>query len=81
MLLFWCRLEARAMILLLLVILLVLLLAAAWTRIFALLGWSQWWGLTMIIPVVATTVLFFNPWPIERRLEELQQELDRLRLR
>lgn len=58
------------------------LLAAGWSRIFQRLGWSQWWGLAMLIPpgiFIVPIVMYFQRWPIETRLEELEQELSRLR--
>ena len=63
-------------------LILVVLLAAAWSRIFKRLGWSGWWGLTMFVPllslIVVSGVLYFRQWPIERRLEELEQKVNRL---
>ena len=54
------------------------MMAAAWYRIFRRLGWSRWGGLTMLIaPVmfIVSGVMYFQKWPIERRIEELEQEL------
>ena len=65
-------------------IILFVLLAAAWSRIFKRLGWSSWWGLTVLIPPViyiVSAVMYFQRWPIERRLEELEQELKRPEIR
>ena len=58
-------------------------LAVAWFRIFKRLGWSGWWGLTMFVApvaiIVVSAVMYFQRWPIETRLEELEIELERVR--
>ena len=57
------------------------LLAAAWARIFKRLGWSKWWGLAVLLPPViyiVSVVMLFQQWPIERRVKELEEELERL---
>ena len=62
-------------------IILSVFMAAVWHRIFRRLGWSRWWGLTMLIPPVVfivSGVMYFQKWPIERRIEELEEELTRL---
>ena len=58
-------------------VILYVLMAAAWFRIFKRLGWPGWWGLAMVIPPLIF-ILSFQKWPIERRLQELEEELDRL---
>ena len=62
-------------------VVIIVLLAAAWARIFKRLGWSKWWGLTVLVPPViylVSVVMFFQQWPIERRVKELEEELARL---
>ncbi len=67
-------------------ILIAVLLAVAWSGIFRRMGWSPWWGLIMIVPgvnvisiVVTSVALFFQRWPIETKVMELEEELERLR--
>ena len=67
-------------------ILISILLAVAWSGIFRRMGWSPWWGLIMIVPganvisvVVTSVVLFFQRWPIELRLAQLEEEVESLR--
>ena len=53
-------------------------LAAVWTRIFRRLGWSPWYAVLMLIPLaflIASVVVAFQKWPIERRVEDLEREV------
>ena len=59
------------------------LVAVAWYRIFRRLGWHSLLGLTMILPFavfVVSTVMYFQRWPLERKVEELEQEIERLKV-
>ncbi len=59
-----------------------MLVAVAWYRIFRRLGWPPLLGLTMILPpaiIVVSAVMYFQRWPLEQKVEELEQELERLR--
>ncbi len=58
------------------------LVAGAWSRIFRRLGWHPLWGLTMILPpaiIVVSAVMYFQRWPLEEKVKELEQEIARLR--
>ena len=58
------------------------LVAVAWYRIFRRLGWPPFWGLTMVLPpvvIVISAVMYFQQWPLERKVVELEQEIARLR--
>lgn len=60
------------------VVVLLLLLAFGWSRIYRRLGWNQWWGLAMVVPfayLVAVAVLYFQRWPLEQRIAELEEEV------
>jgi hypothetical protein len=62
-------------------IILYALLALAWSRIFRRMGWNPWWGVTLVVPFaffVISGVLYFQQWPLERRVVELEEELARL---
>ena len=59
-----------------------MLVGVAWYRIFSRLGWHPLWGLTMILPpavIVLTAVMYFQRWPLEKKVEDLEQEIERLR--
>ncbi|MBI4312298.1 MAG: hypothetical protein HY681_11015 [Chloroflexi bacterium] len=46
-----------------------------WTRIFEKVGYTRWWGLVMLVPVlnlVALVVFAFSVWPIEAELRRLR---------
>ncbi len=59
-----------------------MLVAVAWYRIFSHLGWPPLWGLTMILPpavIVISAVMYFQRWPFEKKVEELEQEIEKLK--
>ncbi len=61
---------------------LLVLFAVAWYRIFRRLGWPPLLGLTMILPpaiIVVSAVMYFQRWPLEQKVAELEQEIERLR--
>ena len=58
------------------------LVAVAWYRIFRRLGWPPFLGLTMILPpavIVVSAVMYFQRWPLEKKVEDLEQEIERLK--
>ena len=56
----------------------VLFLFSIWWKIFKKAGYSGALGLLMFIPVInfiLLLILAFSKWPIQRQLEQLQQQL------
>jgi hypothetical protein len=61
--------------LLLLVIIGLFVILPYW-KIFSKAGFSGWWSLTLIIPILNFVILFylaFAEWPVHRELRRLQQ--------
>ncbi len=59
-----------------------MLVAVAWHPIFSRLGWPPLLGLTMILPpavIVVSAVMYFQRWPLEQKVEELEQEIEQLK--
>jgi uncharacterized membrane protein len=59
-------------------VLVVLFLFSIWWKIFKKAGYSGALGLLMFIPLInfiLLLILAFNKWPIQRQLEQLQQQL------
>ncbi len=47
-----------------------------WSRIFEKIGYSRWWGLVMLVPLVnavALVLVAFSEWPIEAELRRLRR--------
>ena len=69
---------ARINLLELLALLIVLTFTWVWMVIFHKAGWSSWWGLLMLVPIVnlaTAAFLMFREWPIQREVRELRQRL------
>jgi uncharacterized membrane protein len=59
-------------------VLVVLFLFSIWWKIFKKAGYSGALGLLMFIPLInfiLLLILAFSKWPIQRQLEQLQQQL------
>ena len=53
-------------------------LVVAWSRIYYRIGWPVWYGLIMAVPfvnVVFVVLVAFSKWPIEQRMEAMEQDL------
>ena len=65
-------------LLLFLVVLQAVVLVVAWSRIYYRIGWPVWYGLIMAVPfvnVVFVVLVAFSKWPIEQRMEAMEQDL------
>jgi heme/copper-type cytochrome/quinol oxidase subunit 2 len=59
-------------------VLVILFLFSIWWKIFKKAGYSGALGLLMFIPIINFILLFilaFSKWPVQRQLEQLQQQL------
>jgi hypothetical protein len=61
-----------------LIVLAFIVITVVWPfwKIFEKAGFSGWWSLTILIPIIGTIALFylaFAEWPIQRKHSELKQ--------
>ena len=64
-------------------VVLVTLLTVGWFNILRRLGWKGWWSVPMIVPfpfgmLAGSAYMYFQQWPLERRVAELEAEIARL---
>ncbi len=52
----------------------VLLLVGCWSAIFRKAGYSAWWGLVGIMPIIPFLWLAYAEWPVRRQLQGYRAE-------